>query len=261
MTPIFNEDQRRKADFILDSPVARLSALDGKEIRNLCCAWSFYSGKIEGNTYTYAETEALLNDGITSERRYEDAKMLKNLYNTFTAALRSISKEHNTEVIDEKLILRLHQSISSELVSDEDRGVYRHRAVRIGGTDYIPPKDFLEIQRSISDMLYTQDTIKDPLERAIFLHCNTAKTQPFIDGNKRVSRLIESIVLMNNDIIPVYSTSLPDMLSYKKAVISFYETGSYTEYADFFLDQQISRINELAPPRFQYRENGNGLSR
>ena len=113
MTPIFNEDQRRKADFILDSPVARLSALDGKEIRNLCCAWSFYSGKIEGNTYTYAETEALLNDGITSERRYEDAKMLKNLYNTFTAELRYISKEHNTEVIDEKLILRLHQSVVS----------------------------------------------------------------------------------------------------------------------------------------------------
>lgn len=34
-------------------------------------------GKIEGNTYTYVETEALLKDGITSEKKYEDAKMLK----------------------------------------------------------------------------------------------------------------------------------------------------------------------------------------
>lgn len=259
--PILSKEQRKKADFILDSPIARLSSLDRKEIMYLCCAWSFYSGKIEGNTYTYAETEALLNDGITSERRYEDAKMLKNLYNTFTSELRYISKEHNTEVIDEKLILRLHQSISSELVSDEERGTYRHRAVHIGGTEYIPPKDTLEIRRNISEMLYLQDSIKDPLERAIFLHCNTAKTQPFIDGNKRVSRLLESIALMNSDIIPVYSTSLPDMIAYKKAIIAFYETGSYSEYADFFLDRQISRINEIAPTKFQYRENGNGLSR
>ena len=41
----------------------------------------YYSGKIEGNTYTYVETEALLKDGITSEKQYENAKMLKNLHN------------------------------------------------------------------------------------------------------------------------------------------------------------------------------------
>lgn len=101
-------------------------------------------------------------------------------------------------------------------------------------------------------MLFLQEAIVDPLERAIFLHCNTAKTQPFIDGNKRVSRLLESVALMNSDIIPVYSTSIPDMLAYKKAVISYYETGSYTQYAQFFLDQQIARINELAPAELQY---------
>ena len=43
----------------------------------------YYSGKIEGNTYTYVETEALLKDGITSEKQYENAKMLKNLHNLF----------------------------------------------------------------------------------------------------------------------------------------------------------------------------------
>lgn len=136
---IFSPKQREQADFILHSPMAKLSALDRKAVRHLCCAWSFYSGKIEGNTYTYAEADALLIDGVTSVRRYEDAKMLKNLYSTFTAELRYISQEGHREQIDERLLLRLHQSITSELVPDEERGCYRSRAVRIGGTDYIPP--------------------------------------------------------------------------------------------------------------------------
>lgn len=56
-----------------------MSDLYSNELKDLAVVWCYYSGKIEGNTYTYAETEALLKDGITSEKKYEDAKMLKNL--------------------------------------------------------------------------------------------------------------------------------------------------------------------------------------
>lgn len=56
---------------------AKLSSLVSSEIKDLAVVWCYYSGKIEGNTYTYVETEALLKDNITSEKRYEDAKMLK----------------------------------------------------------------------------------------------------------------------------------------------------------------------------------------
>ena len=80
MKPIFNEEQQKKAAFILESPLSKLSELYSNEIKDLAVVWCYYSGKIEGNTYTYVETEALLKDGITSEKRYEDAKMLKNLY-------------------------------------------------------------------------------------------------------------------------------------------------------------------------------------
>lgn len=84
---IFNDEQLNKADFILDNPYAKLSGLLSSEIKDLAVAWCYYSGKIEGNTYTYVETEALLKDGITSEKKYEDARMLKNLYNIFVGEL------------------------------------------------------------------------------------------------------------------------------------------------------------------------------
>jgi len=245
MGPVFNDEQRKKAIFILESPLAKLSELYSAEIKDLAVLWCYYSGKIEGNTYTYVETEALLKDGITSEKRYEDAKMLKNLYNTFTSELEYIHKFQNQEIINEATLFRIHQSISTGLVSNEESGSLRTRAVRISGTLYTPPKNQQEIKSKLNEILFQQEEYANPLERAVFLHCNLARLQPFIDGNKRTARMIESVVLMNAGIIPVYSAKDADILKYRKALIAFYETEDYSNYADYFLDRQIERIKEI----------------
>ena len=127
MTPILNDIQKKKADFIMANKYAKLSLLASSEIKDLAVVWCYYSGKIEGNTYTYVETEALLKDNITSEKRYEDAKMLKNLYNTFVSEMEYINKGQNREQIDERTLFRVHRSISSELVSSEESGMLRSR--------------------------------------------------------------------------------------------------------------------------------------
>lgn len=245
MKPIFNEEQKKKASFILENPLSKLSELYSKEIKDLAIVWCYYSGKIEGNTYTYVETEALLKDGITSEKRYEDAKMLKNLYNTFINELEYIHKEKNKEIINERTLFRVHQSISTGLVSNEESGSLRTRAVRISGTEYIPPKAQQEIKSKLNEILFQQENYTNPLEKAVYLHCNLARLQPFIDGNKRTARMIESIALMNADIIPVYSAKDSDILHYRKGLIAFYETEDYHSYADYFLDRQIERIKEI----------------
>ena len=245
MKPIFNEEQQKKAAFILESPLAKLSELYSNEIKDLAVVWCYYSGKIEGNTYTYVETEALLKDGITSEKRYEDAKMLKNLYNTFISELEYIQKEKNQEIIDERTLFRVHQSISTGLVSNEESGALRARAVRISGTDYTPPKNQQEIVSKLNEILFQQGGYSNPLEKAIYLHCNLARLQPFIDGNKRTARMVESIALMNADIIPVYSAKDSDILNYRKGLIAFYEMEDYSLYTDYFLNRQIERIKEI----------------
>ena len=242
---IFDSEQQEKAAFILGNPLSKLSDLYSNELKDLAVVWCYYSGKIEGNTYTYVETEALLKDGITSEKKYEDAKMLKNLYNTFISELEYINKGKNLEHIDERTLFRVHQSISTGLVSNEESGSLRTRAVRITGTVYIPPKDLQEIKSRLSEILFNQEYYANPLERAIFLHCNIARLQPFIDGNKRTARMIESIVLMNANIIPVYSSKDSDILSYRNGLIAFYETEDYKLYADYFLNRQIERIKEI----------------
>lgn len=215
---VFNKAQQEKAEFILNHPLAKLSDLRLHEIQDLAVVWSYYSGKIENNSYTYVEAEVLLKDGITSEKQYEDADMLKNLYDAFILNAKYIYEKKEQVIIDEYSLQRIHQAISKGSILDKDR---------------------------LRDILQEQEQYANPLERAVYLHCNIAKLQPFIDGNKRTSRMVESIALMNADIIPVYSSKDADILNYRKGLIAFYETGDYSPYADYFLNKQLERIKEI----------------
>lgn len=219
---IFNEEQLKRAEGIIRNPLAKLSSLTSSELRDLAVIWCYYSGKIEGNTYTYVETETLLKDGITPEKRYEDAKMLKNLHNTFVGELEYIHKGKNQEQIDERTLFRIHSTISDGLVSNRE-----------------------DIMQKLGMILFEQEQYQNPLERAVFLHCNVARIQPFIDGNKRTSRMLESVVMMNADLIPVYSAKDADILHYRRGLIAFYETGDYTQYADYFLGRLEERLKEI----------------
>lgn len=244
MKHIFNEEQQDKAAFICSNSIARLSELYRSEVENLAIIWCYYSGKIEGNSYTYIETETLLKDRITSPKKYKDAEMLINLYDTFTAELQYI-KERNSKGIDESTLFRVYQSISPDLLPDEESKYLRTRPVCDNSMKYTPTKELHQIREKLDEILYQQEQYTNPLERAVYLHCSIAQLQPFANKNKHVSRMIESIVLMNADIIPVYSLRETDILNYKKGLISFCETGEYSLYADYFLNRQIERIKEI----------------
>lgn len=246
MKSIFNDIQKKKADFIRSNKYARFSALRSSEIKDLAVVWCYYSGKIEGNTYTYVETEALLKDGITSTKRYSDAKMLKNLYNTFISCAEQIKKDGCID-INGFTVNSIHSMLTDELIPNSNRGLLRTEPVAITGTSYIPPKDPEVIHVAFDKILAEQAAISNPFERAVYLHCNMARLQPFIDGNKRTSRVLESVVLMNADIIPVYSAKDIDLVEYRSGIIHFYETQDYEKYADYFLNRQITRINEMSP--------------
>ena len=244
MNPIFNDYQKKLSDIILENnTVSPLSDLYSNEVKELAVIWSYYSGKIEGNTYSFVETETLLKDGITSAKRFEDAKMLKNLYNTFISELYFI-KSGNKEAIDKRFLMQMHSQLLDELVDDRERGIIRKRAVRIAGSDYEPLASSIAIEEELDRIIEEQTRLSNPLERAVYLHCNIAKLQPFIDGNKRTARLAESVVLMNEDIIPIFSTNNIDINDYRTGVLYFYETGEYTRYADYFLQNKLKYLQK-----------------
>ena len=123
--------------------------------------------------------------------------------------------------------------------------LFRSRTVCVSGIEYTPTKELHKIREKLDEILYQQEQYTNPLERAVYLHCNIAQLQPFTSENKHAPRIIESFVLMHADIIPVYSLRDADVLNYKKRLISFCKTGAYSLYADYFLNRQIERIKEI----------------
>ena len=116
--------------------------------------------------------------------------------------------------------------------------------MRIAGSDYEPLASPMAIEEELDRIIEEQTRLSNPLERAVYLHCNIAKLQPFIDGNKRTARLAESVVLMNEDIIPIFSTNNIDINDYRTGVLYFYETGEYTRYADYFLQNKLKYLQK-----------------
>lgn len=241
MLTIFNDAQRALSEKLHSTDRAKMASLSRAEIKELACVWSYYSGKIEGCTYTYAETEGLLKDGITPAKTWEEAKMLKNLHNTFMYEMEEILEHGQHPILDERRLLSLHTALSSGLLSPEEVGHLRNHPVGVTGANYTPPRTLIEIQQETARILYEQYQLSDPLEKAVYLHCNIARTQPFADCNKRTSRLIEAIELMSAGVVPCYSTVPADIIAYRNAIIHFYETQDYTLYADYFLRRLADR--------------------
>ena len=247
----FDNAAKAKAEYIKHNRYSQFSNLESFELKNLAVVWCYYSGRIEGNTYSLVETEALIKDDITASKTYSETKMIKNLYNTFISIVEMV--KHNERVkIDEFFVKTVHSSLTDELLKTDYRGKFRDMPVQIVGTEYKPPIDRDTVARIFDTILDEQYLYENPLERAIFLHCNIARLQPFHDGNKRTARTLESTVLMSSNIVPVYSSRPEDTLKYREAIIDFYETENYEKYINFFLDKQIERLNAMSRPEEQF---------
>ncbi|MDP3013033.1 MAG: Fic family protein, partial [Candidatus Subteraquimicrobiales bacterium] len=62
--------------------------------------------------------------------------------------------------------------------------------------------------------------------------------QPFVDGNKRTSRLLAIALLIAHDWHPISFRSM-DSAEYKKAMILFYEQNSLLYFKELFIKQFI----------------------
>jgi len=188
----------------------------------------YVSAKTEGNTYTKGEAITLLERGLTAGgKSFYDAKMLKNLKNAFDEFVL------NPKPITKELIKDIHFVLNEDLLEKNRLGIFRQEAVSIKGSDYIPPVGINYIDEEINYLLSQYHKITNPFEKAIYIHCNLAYIQPFYDGNKRTSRILQTITFANENIMPLISKE-KFIANYLDAILSYYETGSYKNYIQFF---------------------------
>ena len=206
----------------------------------------YSSAQIEGNTYTKADTLALIEDGITANgKKYTDAKMIINLRNSFNEIMRN-SMEVNLNTIH-----FLHSIISQDLVLKQNEGAMRNgNLTGITGSSYIPLSSGERLREELKFLFSQYKNLTNPFERAIYLHNNLCYLQYFEDCNKRTARVMQFISLKNDNIMPlvIIDSKKEDYSLYRLAMIDYYETGDYTKYTEFFINtykRQMEYLNEI----------------
>ena len=112
----------------------------------------------------------------------------------------------------------------------------RKSLVRITGTNFKPLDNEIQIREALEKTCELVNQIKDIFEKAVILMLLIAYIQPFVDGNKRTSRLSGNAILQSFDSCPLSYRSL-DEIEYKKAILLFYEQNNISYFKELFLKQ------------------------
>jgi fido (protein-threonine AMPylation protein) len=181
-------------------------------------AWA--SSRLEGNTYTRLDTQKLLEFGQRAEGKdAQEAQMILN----HKGAIEHLVSGAETIGFNRATILTLHAALSENLLGDPgDEGRLRERPVSITGTSYTPTGIPQVIRECFDQILKLASTIPDPFEQSFFVMVHVPYLQPFVDVNKRTSRLAANIPLIADNLCPLSFVDVPEQ-AYVDATLALYE--------------------------------------
>ena len=188
------------------------------------------SANLEGLGTTFPKTEAILRNAPT-ETKTEEVLFVINMKRSWQFLLDNVDASNNL------MLLREYNKIVGELLF-ANNGEVRTIPIQIGGTSWEP-----EIPQTsvIMDTLSEIDKIEDASLKALKFFCYVARTQAFIDGNKRVAQLIANKILIEND-IGIFQIPIEKLEEFKTLLISFYETGNDTQLIEFMKSFCIKKV-------------------
>lgn len=205
----------------------------GREILNrLLIDLSWASSKLEGNTYSRLDTQRLIEYGYSVEGK--DAIETQMILN-HKDAIRFLIEDIDQIFINKHTILNLHGLLSDDLLANpEDSGRIRTKIVDISGTTYKPLAIPQIIEECFNVLLEKASKITDPFEQAFFFMVHFPYLQPFIDLNKRVSRLSANIPLLKNNLCPLTFIGMPET-AYIQGTLGIYELNDISLLRDVFI--------------------------
>ena len=207
------------------------SAAVKKELERITIELSWKSSQLEGNTYSLFDTEALIKESQEAAGHpKEEAVMILN----HKRALDFIfSNQKEFKKITIAKIRSVHSLLIHNLGVPDD---FRKILVRIIGTNYQPIQNQFQVKEALELAAAAINTEHQPPAKAILAAAIIAYIQPFVDGNKRTSRLMANAVLLANNWCPLSLRSM-DTAEYKKAIILFYEQNSLAYFKQLFMEQ------------------------
>lgn len=188
------------------------------------------SANLEGLGTTFPKTEAILAN-VPTNTKTEEVLFVINMKRAWQFLLDNL--DYNNCIA----LLREYNKIVGELLFSY-AGKIRTIPVQIGGTSWEPEIPHTGI---IIEKIQEIEQIENIELKALKYFCYVARTQMFIDGNKRVAQLMANKVLIENN-IGIFQIPIEKLEEFKGMLIEFYESGDDEEIIKFMKEFCIKKI-------------------
>jgi len=220
---------------------------------------SYNSSRLEGNTYSILDTEQLLAGHHVEGKDTRETQMILN----HKGAIEYLVEEAERIGFNLHTIRNLHALLSANLMGDpSDEGRVRAGIVKISGTVYRPLEVPFQIEECLRQFLHTAQAIEDPFEQSFFALVHLPYLQPFMDVNKRTSRLAANIPFVRDNLCPVSFSGVPGDV-YTDGILAVYELTKVDLLREIFVwayerscqEYRVVRqmMGEPDPFRLQFR--------
>jgi Fic family protein len=198
--------------------------------------------KIEGNTLTEEQITALLE----KKRVIGPKKDILEVLNAITIYENLIKYNPG----DEKAFLKAHRELMKNLV--QDAGTYRKQGVGIVKGDQVahvtPP--FENVPFLMKDLFkYLKNSDEIELIKSCVFHYEMEFIHPFSDGNGRMGRLWQTLILMEKypifEFIPFETLISNDQEKYYSALAQSDKSGKSTVFIEYMLQVIEASLQKL----------------
>ena len=198
--------------------------------------------KIEGNTLTVEQITALLENKRVIGPKKDVIEVLNaiEIYENL--------KKYNPK--SEKSFLKAHQHLMENLI--DNAGNYRNQNVGIlkgSKVEHLaPPFERVSfLMKDLFEYLKNEDEIE--LIKSCVFHYEMEFIHPFLDGNGRIGRLWQTLILMDkypvSEFLPFETLISNDQEKYYKALSESDTSGQSTKFIEYMLNVIDISISEL----------------
>ena len=198
--------------------------------------------KIEGNTLTEEQITAI----IENKRVIGPQKDVKEVLN----AIEIYENLEKYNPLSEKSFLKAHQYLMDNLI--ENPGKYRKQGVGIvkgSKVEHLAPP-YENVPFLMKDLFeYLSDLEELELIKSCVFHYEMEFIHPFLDGNGRIGRLWQTLILMQKypvfEYLPFETLISKDQEKYYNALSECDKVGKSTKFIEYMLNVIDLSLNEL----------------
>lgn len=223
-------------------------ALDRKFLADFLIDFSWASAVLEGSTYSTIDTQALIEYGERNrEKPIEDAVLILNHKNAIQHLWqhRELTPENIGTI--QALLTDDHGlpevADSDHFLPAAQRGVPReYQEVRLGRSAYSPPFRPATgyLAQALAEILATVGQLH-PVRAAFHLMTRLPYAQVYANGNKRTSRLVANLPLLQAGLLPISFVDFRKA-DYVLGLAAFYELGDIQLLQQVFVEGYIRSI-------------------